>query len=450
MNGVLSGFPAGILGNQDDPMMNPQTMAMLQAGLGLMSAGGPSRMPVSMGQAFGQAGQAGLQGYAQAQQAQKANVLTNLQMLQLKKELEKADMLKGLFAQAQPTPLPQQALAQGAAQGDIGPTTTNAARLTALEGNPTAATYTPVPLDRLAAAAGAGVDINPFLKLNEETRPDVLTVDLGDKIRLIDKKTMRTLEERPKGAAPASVPYEAQDIPPSAYRDFQLGKANAGATRIQNSVNAFTPASETAQAEFMKGMRTSYDTLKTADTVLDNIDKAKALIPSAKGFMGPGGETLLEAAKFLNNRLGMSINTDGVKDAEELRSRVFFQIMENLKKMDAQPSQMQQIMMRDALGKLGTDPSALGSVLDAYGDVVRGKVDQHNAEVKSATERGVKFPYDPMIKVRGKNAPVEPKASSQTFDSLPPAVKFKNKTIRDTASGKLMRSDGMSWQEVKQ
>ena len=163
------------------------------------------------------------------------------------------------------------------------------------------------------------------------------------------------------------------------------------------NVNTLDTASAEAQKKFMDSARTTYDQLKAAPTLLANIEKAKALIPGARGFMGTGGESLLEATKFLNNRLGLKIATEGVKNAEELRSRIFFNIMDNLKKMDAQPSQMQQQIMMESLGKLGTDPNALSLVLDAYGDTVRGKVDAYNTEVSGAEGRGVKFPYKPQI-----------------------------------------------------
>jgi hypothetical protein len=165
------------------------------------------------------------------------------------------------------------------------------------------------------------------------------------------------------------------------------------------NINTGVSASEEAAKQFMASTRASYDQLKTAPVALRNIEEAKRLIPAAKGFMGPGGETLLEAAKFLNNRLGTKIDTTGVKNAEELRTRIFFNILDNLKKMDAQPSQYQQQIMMESLGKLGTDPNALGEVLDAFSDSIRSKVEAHNAEVESASGRNVKFPYNPIIKV---------------------------------------------------
>jgi hypothetical protein len=78
--------------------------------------------------------------------------------------------------------------------------------------------------------------------------------------------------------------------------------------------------------------------------------------------------------------------------------------MDNLRKLDSQPSERQQAALQEALGNLSTDPNALPNVLDAFADSVRSKIDIHNAEVQSAISRGVKFPYDPIIKVPAKTA----------------------------------------------
>jgi len=168
---------------------------------------------------------------------------------------------------------------------------------------------------------------------------------------------------------------------------------------VETKVNTYMPASEEAQRDFIKSTRATYDTLKNAPGTLKNIEEAIKLIPNAKGFMGPGGESLLDAASFLNNRLGTNINTKGITDATELRSRLFQGIIENLRKLDANPTENQQNAMRVALGNIGTDPNALPAVLNSFADTVRSKVDMHNAEVEGAVSRGVKFPYDPTIKL---------------------------------------------------
>lgn len=190
---------------------------------------------------------------------------------------------------------------------------------------------------------------------------------------------------------------DGKQISAARVQEIKLAQQRAGASSTEVKVNSYLPASEEAQRDFIKSTRATYDQLKQAPVMIDSIEKAKALIPGAKGFMGPGGESLLDTVKFLNNRIGLNINSAGVKDAEELRTRIFFNIMDNLKKMDAQPSQQQQQIMQEALGKLGTDPGALPRVLDAFEDVIRGKVDLHNNEVQGAMKRMVKFPYDPLI-----------------------------------------------------
>ena len=64
---------------------NPQDAALMQLGLGLLSAGGPSRSPVSLGQAIGSAGQGAMEEYrrTQALQQQMAQRKMQEQMQQM-------------------------------------------------------------------------------------------------------------------------------------------------------------------------------------------------------------------------------------------------------------------------------------------------------------------------------------------------------------------------------
>jgi hypothetical protein len=179
--------------------------------------------------------------------------------------------------------------------------------------------------------------------------------------------------------------------------DYKRQLAKAGSPTSLTKIDNFEPASVAAQKEYVAEVRVTRGQLKNVKGTLDSIEKAKALVPTAKGFMGPGGEALLKASSFLNNRLGTNIDVKGITDATELRTRLFGNIMENLKKMDAQPSQMQQIIMHEALGNLGTDPNAMNDVLDAYADMLKGKVAEYNQDVTDAEARGVKFPYKPQI-----------------------------------------------------
>ena len=174
-----------------------------------------------------------------------------------------------------------------------------------------------------------------------------------------------------------------------------------GSVPQQVNVNAQLPASEAAQAEFMKGTRATYDALKQAPATLRNMEAMKALVPEAMQYMGPGGEGFLVAAKALKKG-GINIDPEAIKSAEQLRSRLAFGVIENLKKMDSQPSERQQEFLANAQGTLATDPSALPGILDAWAEMLREKVAIHNSEVNSAVSRGVRFPYDPVIKLPDK------------------------------------------------
>ena len=178
------------------------------------------------------------------------------------------------------------------------------------------------------------------------------------------------------------------------------GKPQAGPLSVTN-VNTYTPASVEAQKDFIKSARTTYDQLKSAPALLQNLDEAKAIIPKAKMFMGPFGETKLNITKFLRSNVPgfEQFQTEGVKNSQELRTRIFFNVLENLKKMDAQPSQKQQEIMMQAFGDLDTDAEALGAMLDAYRDLMTRKIQSYNEEVTGAERRGVKFPYNPVIKL---------------------------------------------------
>lgn len=165
------------------------------------------------------------------------------------------------------------------------------------------------------------------------------------------------------------------------------------------TVNAYEPASKQAQGKFIDAVSEERKALRNVPDTILNIEQAKNLIPSAKAFMGKGGEPMLAAASFLNNRLGFGINTQGVVDATELRTRLFQGILDNLKKLDSQPTQKQQDALQEALGNLGTDPGALPRVLDRIEEALRLRVDQYNKDVTDSESRGVRFPFKPQIEL---------------------------------------------------
>jgi hypothetical protein len=81
MNGILNPMPQGILSD-------PRQAAMLQAGLGLLASSGPSRTPVGLGQAIGQAGMQGINAFHQTNQANQQNQIFQMKLAEVAREAE--------------------------------------------------------------------------------------------------------------------------------------------------------------------------------------------------------------------------------------------------------------------------------------------------------------------------------------------------------------------------
>jgi hypothetical protein len=173
--------------------------------------------------------------------------------------------------------------------------------------------------------------------------------------------------------------------------------------RLQDQSQA--AANTEAGKEFISEMRQNYAKLRDVPATLQNMDRAKSLAASeAKQFMGPFGESKLAITKFMRSNVpGMSnLDTAGVTNAEQLQSTLFNQVMDNLKKMDASPSQYQQQVMQEAFGTLRSDPQSVPKILDVFEAILRNRVDIHNQTVTSAESRGTTFPYDVKINLPAK------------------------------------------------
>lgn len=97
MNGLLYPQPQGAL-------MDPRSAMIMQTGLGLMAASGPSRYPVGFGQAFGQAGMQGVNAYNQAQQSNQNAQLFNLKMAEVQREAEERKRKEAALAELKKDP----------------------------------------------------------------------------------------------------------------------------------------------------------------------------------------------------------------------------------------------------------------------------------------------------------------------------------------------------------
>lgn len=206
------------------------------------------------------------------------------------------------------------------------------------------------------------------------------------------------------------------NAPPAPPQRGALGTPGLTQSQEEQNRQSGQQASNTeAGKEFIKKQADNYEKLRDVPATLANMDRAKQLAAGqAATFMGPLGESKLAITKFLRaNVPGMgNLDTSGVTNAEELQSTLFNQVMDNLKKMDASPSQYQQQVMQEAFGTLRTDPKSVPRIIDVFSDILRNRVKIHNDTVTSAESRGTMFPYD--VKV---NLP-EPKAGNFNVQQL--------------------------------
>ena len=221
----------------------------------------------------------------------------------------------------------------------------------------------------------------------------------------------------------------APDLPPSIQEAISLGQLpqnpatwnpqqaayakqlvieskGAGANRQFTNIQNQLPFNEQIQQAMGQDLIKEFSLLKSIPSQIQNLDKVEKLAVSP-AYLGSGAEAKLAITKFFNNNLGTNINADKVSNTEEMRSALFQSTMENLKKVDAQPSQMQQQIMQQAFGTIGTDPQAIPKIVTVYKDILISKANEHNARVKQSEEgpAKMKYAYDITVKVPEPKAP---------------------------------------------
>jgi hypothetical protein len=179
---------------------------------------------------------------------------------------------------------------------------------------------------------------------------------------------------------------------PGTFMDYKTGLANASAGRTYTNIQNQLPFKEQIQKEAASGLMKNFETLQNVPSALANMDKMVKLSQQPI-YAGVGGETKLQIAKLFNNNFGTNISPETVKNTEEFKSAAYMGIMDNLKKTDSNPTMAQQNALKEAIGSLGTDPSAIPRVVGVMRDVLVNKATQHNELVRQTMQRGVEYPY---------------------------------------------------------
>lgn len=476
------------MGLLDDLYNDPNSAGMMGIAQGLLSASGPSRMPVSFGQAMGHGMQAGMGAYQNAQNANmerqrfdQQQKMGGLQEQMLNMQLEGAkttDARRKAFEQMLPQMPDEVKQAYLMAGPDKAFEMWNQNRLMAgfdSAINPQPTQPAPRPYQN---------QTNPAtFKLDTPEQKNQLVSDM-EKLQKIDPEAASQVREGliQQGVIPPPSQQQQPDwnqvaqmsaraqlggikgatgmmelakmnlSKPDVLKEYafsqsqgykgtftdwknEMAKAGAPSMTAINNVQAFEPFNNKVQGNMGEALVKNFETLQNIPQTLQALDAAKVNLSKAGNFVGSGAETKLAVAKFFNNNLGTNIDPTGVKNTEALQSALFYNVMDNLKKMDASPSQQQQKVMQDAFGRITTDPAALPMIIDFYKNQVVSKANEHNRRVDEtlAGPSGMKFPYD--IRVRLPN---------NTQDASKPTGQAKSIVSTGTYGGKkvVKYSDG--------
>lgn len=184
---------------------NPEAAGQLAFSAGLLNAGGPSRMPVSVGQALAQALMMGRNTATLAGESQRRNALTDLQMIQarahleqmLKEQQDKAQAIE-LMRQFTQTPQTQAASLPG------GPTVANAAMIPQMPGG-----FNPDAMREASMRAGNLTGVELASKL---AKPPISPITAKPGEVLLDPRTFKTLASVPDRTAQTEIAKLVQEM----------------------------------------------------------------------------------------------------------------------------------------------------------------------------------------------------------------------------------------------
>lgn len=176
---------------------NPQDAAMMQMAMGLLQAGGPSRTPISLGQAIGSSGQDAMQAYRQAQQAQQVQQMRDLQnqeaQLRLAETKRQQAMQESIRGAAKDSYLSPQ---QQALMATVGPTPQGAAMIPGLQ-----------PKFDTNAFVGKLYGIDPLMAMDMKQKLTPQPIKLG-----ADESLYRADPNDPNKLTPIAVGQGKNDI----------------------------------------------------------------------------------------------------------------------------------------------------------------------------------------------------------------------------------------------
>ena len=369
-------------------LTNPALQGLMSGSLALMAKGGYSPRPINLAEGLGTAGQEGLNAAVSqqdrnrryellAEQAASLRASRQVQMQQMQAQIEakvRTNQLLAMLPQIQAMPDgPQKQAALAAVQQQLYPEDYVKAQLEIMKERNK-------PIKR---AYGEEINIpatgETFGKAQAKLEPVVTGV-----------------QGQPQQTTTTFVnPYTG--LPPGAPEGSAPG---TGLTPKTNQplvqVDMRMPGSQAVQEQQAKDLAARQSQLRDIPYQMQETINLMGKIKD-NPFIGSFGAQKMATAQFLNNNFGTNIAADKIADAAEFNRQTMEQVAQQLRKIDSNPTQRQQDQLRDALGSLNSDPTALRRLMEVRVMYMRHALQGYNADVQSAKKNNTQFLYDPTI-----------------------------------------------------
>jgi len=257
---------------------------------------------------------------------------------------------------------------------------------------------------------------------------EVIQSDTGKEIIYRDKRTFKEVGRVPKQGGPATVPFEASDIAPSAYRDFLLNKGKAGATSVtvQPDSLGLKPRDRFDMEGKLRDDFRANPTVKAAD----EMSSAFTLIKSAYERPSAAND-LAMATKYMKildptsvvreSEFALAVNATGLLDKVQNYAA---SVLEGKKLNPAQRE----------------DFYKSAQAINASFQLERDKI------ARRFGENATQYNLSPRNVIGSPRAP-EKKDEGEVMDKKPPAAQHRGRVIEDEA-GKRFKSDGLIWKPL--
>ena len=352
----------GLLGLDPEKIrQQQQTQGLLSAGLSMLAASGPSRLPTSLGQIIGQGGMAGMQAYQQAGEQALQGGVQKLRIGELKQAME--DRQKQREA-----------------------TTKFQQRMTDISGG--------VVTPSMALAGGGGPTPQAAERLGQKLTPeDVAKEQQAASLELLGQVAptdVAKLAFREPKALPADLQgYQvavAQGYK-GTFLQYQQDLRRAGATNV--SVSTEKSYGGAIAGEVAKSDAAKFEAANSAPRVIETVQDTRRLLDSGQVITGIGAQQRLDLARF-GQLLGVTGKDTNqiVANTQQLFANRAQATLDSIRSSGLGAGQGfsnkdREFLENARLGNITYSPEALRRQLDIEEKVARATVQSWNSRLKN-------------------------------------------------------------------